>query len=59
MNITQTLAHMIRVTGNRRAIVCGASEYTWSQFAYRTDCLAQSGGARPFTRWLCADQEAR
>ncbi len=41
MNIAQGLAHAVKVAGNRPAISCGESEYTWSQFAYRTDCLAR------------------
>lgn len=41
MNIAQGLAHTIKVAGNRRAISCGETEYTWNQFAYRTDCLAR------------------
>src|SRR5947208_10723422 len=41
MNIAQGLAHAVKVAGNRLAISCGETEYTWSQFAYRTDCLAR------------------
>src|SRR5205823_1633335 len=41
MNIAQGLAHAVKVAGNRPAISCGETEYTWSQFAYRTDCLAR------------------
>src|SRR5205809_8024255 len=41
MNIAQGLAHAVLVAGNRPAISCGETEYTWSQFAYRTDCLAR------------------
>src|SRR5215471_1117264 len=41
MNIAQGLAHAVKVAGNRPAISCGGTEYTWSQFAYRTDCLAR------------------
>jgi len=41
MNIAQGLAHAVKVVGNRPAISCGEAEYTWSQFAYRTDCLAR------------------
>src|SRR5215471_3207155 len=41
MNIAQGLAHVVKVAGNRPAISCGGTEYTWSQFAYRTDCLAR------------------
>lgn len=41
MNIAQSLAHTVKVAGNRPAIACGETEYTWSQFAYRTDCLAR------------------
>jgi long-chain acyl-CoA synthetase len=41
MNISQGLAHAVKVAGNRPAISCGEVEYTWSQFAYRTDCLAR------------------
>jgi long-chain acyl-CoA synthetase len=41
MNIAQGLAHAVKVAGNRPAISCGEAEYTWSQFAYRTDCLAR------------------
>jgi long-chain acyl-CoA synthetase len=41
MNIAQGLAHTVKVAGNRPAIVCGETEYTWNQFAYRTDCLAR------------------
>lgn len=41
MNIAQGLAHAIKVAGNRTAISCGETEYTWRQFAYRTDCLAR------------------
>src|SRR5260370_34758210 len=41
MNIAQGLAHAVNVAGNRPAISCGETEYTWSQFAYRTDCLAR------------------
>ena len=41
MNIAQGLAHSIKVAGNRPAISCGEVEYTWRQFAYRTDCLAR------------------
>ena len=41
MNIAQGLAHAVLVAGNRPAISCGEAEYTWSQFAYRTDCLAR------------------
>src|SRR5213080_1931519 len=42
MNIAHGLAHAVKVAGNRPAISCGETEYTWSQFAYRTDCLARS-----------------
>lgn len=41
MNITQGFAHAVKVAGNRPAISCGKAEYTWSQFAYQTDCLAR------------------
>jgi long-chain acyl-CoA synthetase len=41
MNIAQGLTHAVKVAGNRSAISCGETEYTWSQFAYRTDCLAR------------------
>lgn len=41
MNIAEGLEHVVKVAGNQRAITCGESEYTWSQFAYRTDCLAR------------------
>ncbi len=41
MNIAQGLAHVVKVAGNRPAICCEEIEYTWSQFAYRTDCLAR------------------
>src|SRR5215831_3930236 len=41
MNIAQGLAHAVKVAGNRPAISCGEAEYTWSQFAYRRDCLAR------------------
>ncbi len=41
MNIAQGLAHAVKVAGNCPAISCGESEYTWNQFAYRTDCLAR------------------
>src|SRR5438132_848466 len=41
MNIVQGLAHAVKVAGNHPAITCGETEYTWSQFAYRTDCLAR------------------
>ena len=41
MNIAQGLAHAVKVAGNRPAICCGETEYTWSQFAYRTECLAR------------------
>lgn len=41
MNIAQGLAHTIKVAGNSPAVTCGDTEYTWSQFAYRTDCLAR------------------
>src|SRR5690242_583757 len=40
MNIAQGLEHVVKVAGNQRALSCGESEYIWSQFAYRTDCLA-------------------
>ncbi|MBO0792485.1 MAG: long-chain-fatty-acid--CoA ligase [Ktedonobacteraceae bacterium] len=40
MNIVEGLAHAVKVAGNRPAISCGETEYTWSQFAFRTDCLA-------------------
>ena len=41
MHIAQGLAHAVKVAGNRPAISCGETTYTWSQFAYRTDCLAR------------------
>src|SRR6266496_2886841 len=41
MTIVKGLAHVVKVAGNRQAISCGEHEYTWSQFAYRTDCLAR------------------
>jgi long-chain acyl-CoA synthetase len=41
MNIAQGLAHAVKVAGNRPAIACGKTMYTWSQFAYRTNCLAR------------------
>src|SRR5438067_12915457 len=41
MNIAQGLSHTRKVAGNRPAICCGETEYTWNQFAYRTDCLAR------------------
>jgi long-chain acyl-CoA synthetase len=41
MNIAQGLAHAAKVAGNRPAISCGETRYTWNQFAYRTDCLAR------------------
>ncbi len=41
MNIAQGLVHSVKVAGNSPAVTCGDTEYTWSQFAYRTDCLAR------------------
>src|SRR5438876_11019051 len=41
MHIAQGLAHAVKVAGNRPAISCGETTYTWSQFAYRTNCLAR------------------
>src|SRR5712691_10104736 len=41
MNIAQGLEHVVKVAGNCPAISCGETEYTWGQFAYRTDCLAR------------------
>src|SRR6266700_4409267 len=41
MNIAQGLEHVVKVAGHRPAISCGETEHTWSQFAYRADCLAR------------------
>jgi long-chain acyl-CoA synthetase len=41
MNIAQGLAHAKKVYGNRQAIVCGDTRYTWIDFDQRTDALAR------------------
>jgi long-chain acyl-CoA synthetase len=41
MNIAQGLAHAKKVFGNRQAIVCGNTRYTWNDFDQRTDALAR------------------
>jgi long-chain acyl-CoA synthetase len=41
MNIAQGLAHARKVAGNREAIVCGSTRYTWEEFDLRTDALAR------------------
>lgn len=41
MNIAQGLAHARKVAGNREAIVCGSTRYTWEVFEQRTDALAR------------------
>jgi long-chain acyl-CoA synthetase len=42
MNIAQGLAHTTKVHGNRQAVSCGETEYTWNTFAQRTDWLARA-----------------
>jgi long-chain acyl-CoA synthetase len=41
MHIAQGLAHARKVAGNRQAIVCGSTRYTWEEFEQRTDALAR------------------
>ena len=41
MNVAQGLAHATKVYGNRPAISCGATRYTWQAFDRRTDSLAR------------------
>src|SRR5947209_13916345 len=41
MNIAQGLAHATKAFGNRQAIVCGDTHYTWREFEQRTDALAR------------------
>src|SRR6266568_1691985 len=41
MNIAQGLAHAKKVYGNRQAVVCGDTHYTWIDFDQRTDALAR------------------
>jgi long-chain acyl-CoA synthetase len=41
MNIAQGLAHAKKVSGNRQAVVCGDTRYTWNVFDQRTDALAR------------------
>src|SRR5689334_14755444 len=41
MNIAQGLAHAKKVSGNRQAIACGETRYTWEEFDQRTDALAR------------------
>ncbi len=41
MNIAQGLAHAKKVSGNRQAVVCGDTRYTWNDFDQRTDALAR------------------
>src|SRR5437764_13331626 len=41
MNILQGLAHAKKIAGNRQAIVCGDTHYTWEEFDQRTDALAR------------------
>src|SRR5256885_12082498 len=41
MNIAQGLAHAKKVYGNRQAVVCGDTRYTWIDFDQRTDALAR------------------
>src|SRR5947209_4958637 len=41
MSIAQGLAHATKAFGNRQAIVCGDTHYTWREFEQRTDALAR------------------
>lgn len=41
MNIAEGLAHARKVAGNREAIVCGSTRYSWEEFELRTDALAR------------------
>ncbi len=41
MNIAQGLAHAKKVYGNREAVTCGTTRYTWKEFDQRTDYLAR------------------
>jgi len=41
MHIAQGLAHARKVAGNRQAIICGTTRYTWEELEQRTDALAR------------------
>src|SRR5947209_9620331 len=41
MNIAQGLAHAKKVFGNREAVTCGTTRYSWNDFDQRTDFLAR------------------
>lgn len=41
MHIAEGLKHARKVAGNREAVVCGETRYTWEVFDQRTDALAR------------------
>jgi long-chain acyl-CoA synthetase len=41
MHIAEGLKHAKKVAGNREAVVCGETRYTWEVFDQRTDALAR------------------
>jgi long-chain acyl-CoA synthetase len=41
MHIVEGLKHARKVAGNREAVVCGETRYTWEVFDQRTDALAR------------------
>ena len=41
MHIAEGLKHAKKISGNREAVVCGETRYTWDVFDQRTDALAR------------------
>src|SRR6202049_2013500 len=41
MHIAEGLKHARKVAGNREAVVCGETRYTWEEFEQRIDALAR------------------